>query len=345
MPKNDFFWTTDRADEIDVPFNFIIGGRGTGKTYRKLWQVKEEAEESDDSKFLYARRTEVEVATIGKEGLNPYKKLNRDKGWDIKANYVRSDNYGIFYTKDLFYGFAAALSTFGNIRGADLCDVQTIVFDEFIRPKTKHIMAGEADAFFNMYETIARNREIAYGDHAREKPVKCWLLSNSTSMDSPILMELGLDRVIDMMRRKGQSYYTDRERGIHIELLRELGITEAKKETALYKLTKGSRYYAHAIDNEFAYDSFENIRKRNLSYYTCFMQVDNIFIYQHKYTGKFYACQSQSKAPYRYTGDSLPLFRKIWGVRIYASMVDGTMEYSDFNTKITLFHIFDGSNN
>lgn len=334
--NDSLYFNLIKANRANVPFNIFIGGRGTGKTYRCLWHAYE-----DYDCFMYLRRTEVEIGAIADEKYNPFKALNRDKGWNIQANYVSKNSVGEFFVEDEdevthFLGYAAALSTFGNLRGADLSDVDVLVFDEFIKGKNKRPIADEADAFFNTYETINRNREIE-----GKPPLQCYLLSNATTMDSPILAELGLISVIEKMKQKGDLAWTDKQRGIHIELVEDLPISKLKQDTALYRLTRGTQYSKHAIDNEFAYDSFENVGKVDIRNYEGLIQVGDVYIYKHKTTSKLHACGSKALCKYKYDGDSIPLFKRQWGIRIYALMRNGTMTYSDFMTKNKLFTMFD----
>ena len=56
--------------KLKLPFNFIIGGRGTGKTYGGLldaWETKR--------KFIFMRRTEKILETIRTPELSPFKKI------------------------------------------------------------------------------------------------------------------------------------------------------------------------------------------------------------------------------------------------------------------------------
>lgn len=184
-------------------------------------------------------------------------------------------------------------------------------------------------------ETISRNRELQ-----GLEPLKVYLLSNSTQLDSPIINALGLMPIIERMKSKGQYAYTDRSRELHIELIPKIGVSAAKEQTSLYKLTKGTSFYRHAIDNEFAYDSFENIREVPLIEYIATIRIDDIYIYRHKSSGLLYATKSPGKCMYNYTGDAIPKFRRDWGMPIYSKMLDGTMSYSCYEVKSKLYSFF-----
>ena len=321
-----------------MPFNIIIGGRGTGKTFTCLDNSYKNV--TDYSHFALMRRTEVEISSIADEKYNPFKALNRVKGYNVQARYIQKNSVGEFYEtntkgEETFLGYATALSTFGKLRGADLCDVSELVFDEFIKPKTGRPLPDEADLFFNAYETINRNRELE-----GYPPVKCYLLSNATTLNSPILEELNLINVIERMKNKGQIAFTDRDRGVHIELLDRIKVSEEKEDTALYRLTKGSAYSNHALKNEFAYDSFENIAKVNLSEYIAWIHLDDLYIYRHKSRLEYYVCQSPNKCEFEYVGDSTPLFKRHFGVRFYQLLMGGYVKFANFSVKQKILNFY-----
>ena len=58
----------ERILNYRIPFNFIIGGRGTGKTYGALKYTYE-----NDIRFMLMRRTQAQCDLINKPEFNPYK--------------------------------------------------------------------------------------------------------------------------------------------------------------------------------------------------------------------------------------------------------------------------------
>ena len=336
--SSSIYFSLDKAKKAGQPFNIIIGGRGTGKTYSTLDDSYEN--NTEEAHFMYLRRTEVEISSIADVKYNPFKALNRDKHYDVQARYISKNSVGEFYQKlesgeERFLGYAAALSTFGKLRGADLYDVSNIVFDEFIKTKTAHPLKDEADLFFNAYETITRNRELD-----GLKPPTVYLLSNATTLNSPILEELNLVSVIERMKLNGQSAYTDKDRGVHVELLKDLKVSELKRNTALYKLTRGTTYSAHALDNEFAYDSFENIAKVQLNEYIPWIQLEDLYIYRHKHRLEYYVCKSQGKCQHIFKGDNTPLFKRNFGGRFYQLLIGGYVLFQSFAVKQKIMSYF-----
>lgn len=329
------YWTQEKCNKSDMPFNIIIGGRGTGKTFTCLDTAYQNCTES--TRFALMRRTEVEISSIADDKYNPFKAVNRVNGYNVQARYIQKNSVGEFYELDenneeRFLGYATALSTFGKLRGADLSDVSELIFDEFIKAKSAHTIKDEADLFFNAYETINRNRELE-----GKPPLRCYLLSNATTLNSPILEELRLVNVIEKMKMNGQTAFTDKDRGIHIELLDKIKVSQEKADTALYRLTRGTAYADHALNNEFAYDSFENIAKVNLSEYVAWVQLEDLYIYRHKSRLEYYVCQSPNKCEFVYSGDKVPLFKRHFGIRFYQLLVGGYVKFVSFAVKQKIF--------
>ena len=143
-------WYEIRAENLR-PVSIVIGGRGIGKTYSTISFLMESGE-----KFIYLRNTDVQLRESASDFGNPFKRWNLDHGRNIEIHpegkhYIISENEEIL-------GYAAALSTFKNLRGVDLSDIRYVFFDEFI--ERDKIRFDQFSAFANMYETINRNREV-----------------------------------------------------------------------------------------------------------------------------------------------------------------------------------------
>lgn len=307
-------------------FNFIIGGRGIGKTYGLFKYVTEEK-----IKHIYLRRTGTEIDVCSREEANPYKKINEDLGCSYFIEGVDKISV-IRYLDDQdeknTAGYAVALSTFAKMRGVDFSDVDVIIFDEFVPEKeTRRTMKDEFTAFLNFYETVNRNREML-GKH----PVRVFFLSNAVSIVSPILIGLDLTRVLEKMIRTGQEYYYDKDRSIMIHLPYDAEFAAEKAETALYKLTMGSAFSKHALENIFAYDSFYNVKSRNLQEYVPICGYEEIFIYKKKSASEYYACHARADCPI-YDTDSKDLFRRKYGIKFKTAIIEGRMIFSEYSIK------------
>ena len=304
-------------------FFFIIGMRGNGKTYSTLRYAVEES-----LKVEYMRRTLTEIELSATEKGNPYKSLNADYGWNIRFEKLKKNYYILNETNGEVAGYADALSTFDNVRGMDMTDIDMIYFDEFIRPPAKDRIKNEADIFFNAYETISRNREIK-----GLKPLKCVLTANSMSLDSEILSELGFVPEIERMKRNGQKLMYAPERGAVIELTDSPEVAAEKEKTALYKLTQGTRFFDHALKADYIYDDFYGVEQvSSMVEWLPLCAIDGIYIYKHKSAVKYHASRVRASCLTFSERNAVQFFRH-YGVMLREEYFYGNLTFSDFQVK------------
>lgn len=273
---------------LGLPFNFIVGGRATGKTYTSLETVKE-----DGIKFIYMRRTQSQADMINKPEFSPFKSLNEDHGWTIGSATLSKYNAGFYETEETEdggrqcvgspIGYTCALSTISNMRGFDASDVRLLIYDEFIPEKHERPIKNEGAAFLNAYETINRNRELK-----GEKPLQVLCLANANDLANPIFLELGLVRKAEQMRRKGQEISIDKERGVGLFILDKSPISAQKRNTALYKLSGGSEFSRMSLENDFANEDIGRIKTQPLGEFRPVVTVGEITVYKHKSRGEYY---------------------------------------------------------
>lgn len=273
---------------LGLPFNFIVGGRATGKTYTSLETVKE-----DGIKFIYMRRTQSQADMINKPEFSPFKSLNEDHGWTIGSATLSKYNAGFYETEETEdggrqcvgspIGYTCALSTISNMRGFDASDVRLLIYDEFIPEKHERSIKNEGAAFLNAYETINRNRELK-----GEKPLQVLCLANANDLANPIFLELGLVRKAEQMRRKGQEISIDKERGVGLFILDKSPISAQKRNTALYKLSRGSEFSHMSLENDFANEDIGRIKTQPLGEFRPVVTVGEITVYKHKSRGEYY---------------------------------------------------------
>ena len=107
------------------PFNFLVGGRGTGKTYTTLKVARE-----DERLFMLMRRTQSQADLISKPEFSVFKPLNEDLQWNVMVKSISKYN-SMFYTDDGEtihpVGYTCALSTISNMRGFDASDIQLLM--------------------------------------------------------------------------------------------------------------------------------------------------------------------------------------------------------------------------
>lgn len=319
------------------PFTFIIGGRGTGKTFGAQLTCIE-----DGKIYMLMRRTQAQSDLISKPDFSPVNPVLEYLGRTARITSASKYN-GVIYSAPFsesedytLHGYTSALSTFSNLRGFDGSNIDILIFDEFIPERHERALKHEEDAFFNVIETIGRNREL-YG----KPPLISLCLSNSNSLASPILSALGLVKVLERMQDKGQSEYINRERGIAIFLLHDSPISKQKSQTALYRATANTNFSRMALSNEFAYDDMSDVRSIPLnSGWKLYIRLGDMFIYQK--SGKWYIsrhCAGNPGKEYDLTDIGIRKFVKDFPGS-YQRILNHKIIYEDFSLKSCFTSIF-----
>lgn len=320
------FWF-DGWGLINNFMTLIIGGRGIGKTYSVL-----KGSLRDKVKILYVRRTGTELDISCTKEFNPYKALNSDLGVDIRISAITKSTYAIIeYEEDIpirHIGIAGSLSTFGNLRGADFTDIEMIVFDEFINTGM-FSMKKEAYAFFNMIETVNRNRELK-----GIPSIKVVLLANSNSLDSDILVTFKLTDIIRRMQQKKEGFFEDKQRGVSVHLPLDSPVSEAKKETALYKLTKGTDFYDMAINNEFT-DNFDVVEEVDYRRVKPVVMYGDLTVYKDKQARFLYISNRKADCQ-SYDATTMHDFLLIYKSYINTYKRKNLIKYHDYDIKLKL---------
>lgn len=305
--------------------SIIIGGRGIGKTYSALSYLIR-----NKKRFMYMRNTKTQIMESATDFGNPFKRLNKDFGWNIHI-YPEKEHFNIIdddTAENL--GYAAPLSIFENYRGADLSDVDYVLFDEFI--ENRKLNFEQHKTFVNMRETVGRNRELL-----GEAPLYTFLLSNSQSLNNPILVGYNLIGNIEGMLRSGQQKFKQKDLLI---ILPTSEISGLKKNTSTYSGLEGSKIYKENLENQFANDSFYGIQKRNIREYKPLCKIDDMYIYQHKSGAKKYVCTIQAtNIPEFNSRDNGLTFYQYIGRWLPLEYAKGEVEFSDFTTKSKLMDI------
>ena len=304
-------------------FLAVYGGRGVGKTYSGLKMGLE-----NKIKILYLRRTDKQLELSFSKVCNPYKTLNADTGRNVT---VKTEG-GISYASDSsqpseIIAYGASLSTFYNIRGIDFSDVECILFDEFQRRSNERPIKNEGQAFLDLYESVSRNRELQ-----GKEPLRVIFLSNAVSVYSEILVEFGLENVVERMMFSGQERMYIPDKSFELLVIGDrLGISLKKAETALYRAIE-SDYKDFAIGNRFTDDSFYNVRKVNLKEYCPRFSVDNIYFYTHKSKCIWHAAYSRSDCPH-FDKDNMVIFKRQHYPSLREAFMENKITYRTYSIK------------
>ena len=316
-----------------IPFTWVVGGRASGKTFGALKTLYE-----TNTRFMLMRRTQAQVDLINKPEFNPFKAVNAYIGSDVIVKPISKYNSKMIEydgENERLIGYTCALSTIANMRGFDASDIEVLLYDEFVPEKHERALKYEGSAFANAYESLGRNREVQ-----GRPPLQVLGLANAFNIANPIFLEFGLVGICEKMRNRGQEVYIDRDRGIMLVLLQHSPISKAKADTALYKLTTGN-FTKMALDNDFSYNTWDNIKSVALKEYRLICTVGEISIYKHKSKRQYYVSEHRTGTAPIYKTDEVDLtrYRRNTGAVVYGAYMRNNIIFENMLTK-SLFELY-----
>lgn len=291
-----------------LPFTWIWGGRGIGKTFGFLLDVRY----NNPRQFLILRRTKTQFDLLKKTRFNPFIPVDRLAGGFTAV--VAERDTATFYNgvqegdnivpQGPPIGYALALSTMHNVRGIDLSDVDVVIYDEFIPERHERPIQHEYTAWENAIETVSRNRELQ-----GRPPLQFIGLTNSNTLDNPYFVGMEVIRTVDKMLQEGREIWTDRARGLMLINITHSPISDRKAKTALYKLAGKNDFTEMSLGNKFAGEHCSNKGSFPLVELRPVVAVGELTIYKHKSKQAWYVCDHYSGNPPKYAADDMNLLR------------------------------------
>lgn len=296
-------------------FNLATGGRGTGKTVSTLATfIRREIP------FIWMRRTQKECDLIGHPEFSDITRYNEVFGMQCVVKKVTKNNSIVTINKDSDKPIAVTCSLAGlsGMRGINGRDKDWLFYDEFIPEKSTRKMTGEGDAFLNAFETLNRNRELE-GD----APLKLMAHSNSNNLSNELYLALGVVINVENMIRKQKEFVRLTKRHLMLLSYHNSPISAAKKNTVLYEmLGEENSYYKMAINNEFSYNDFGNIKSCNIAEYKPLVGLGELCIYIHKHRQELYVTSHRTGTVEYFNCNTMGLkrfirkYRWIWDAHI-----------------------------
>ena len=326
--KTNGYFDAESVIKSNHIFNFIVGGRGIGKTYSTLKYLIQ-----NNITFIYLRRTQNESDLQASEMTSSltkvldacanefsFSKLNQ------KVGMIEYDGGNRIYT--------CALSTFASIRGINFDDVKFILFDEFIKEPHVKAIKCEGLALLNIMESVGRNRETV-GD----EPLRLICLANSMDIANETFMQFDLVTVAENMMNKGVEIYSSGD--ILLVICQNSPISKKKAKTSLY-INGGEEFSKMAISNEFILNDFSYVRKRNLREYKIILRVGDLYLYRHKNNMTYYVTftRATTKREYGTNTNDLKKFRRAeW--RYFTKYLDGLIYFENYKACALFEKYFD----
>lgn len=230
-------------------YNFIVGGRGLGKTYgAKKLAIRNYIRNGD--MFIYLRRYKEEL--VARDTF--FADIQHEfPDWDFRANgntfeaapaSSRDDRKRAWETM----GYAIALSTAQKQKSVAFPRVKLIIFDEFIIEKGMiHYLPDEANVFNNFFSTVDRWKD----------KTRVLFLANSVSIANPYFLEYkiqpsGNDELLKLHDGFILAHFPN-----------SADFANAVLETKFGKFIQGTEYEKYAIGNQFADNHAELIAPKN----------------------------------------------------------------------------------
>ena len=267
-------------------FMLIIGARGLGKTYlAKKYLLKNYFRKGYI--FCVLRDNINAIKELTDNNCNNFlKDIKKDPTLlkyfteDTKIDYKNN----ILYINDKIAGYFYACSTFYNLKGNDLSDINTILYDEFIKEKTQNKRGNRALEFLNMVETIGRMR-------GKESKLRILLTANALDLGDDIINIFGFSEI------KGYGYYLNRKKSAVLHYAdNSLQFKESKLKSISGILTTDTAFADNLINNKFLTHKINLLieKPKGLDFIAIFRNEDNEKIKLYYYNSCLY-CERETK--------------------------------------------------
>lgn len=228
------YYKYDRLFGYNATYNFLVTGRGFGKTFgAKLKVIKDALYTSDQ--FIYLRRYKSELAAARSTFFADiaYKFPKHDFKVVGNTAFVSLKNKNDYKA----IGFFVVLSTAQSQKSVSFPNVKTIIFDEFIIEKGNiHYLPNEDIVFNNFYSTVDR-----YTDKT-----KVLFLANSVSIMNPYFLAYDIEPEI------GKEFIVKKDGFIVVHFPNADKFNESIYQTAFGKFIKDTDYAEYAVENAFS---------------------------------------------------------------------------------------------
>lgn len=233
------YYNYSRVLSCNGVYNFVVGGRGLGKTYGAKRKAIRDALRKGDQ-FIYLRRYRTELGTARGTFFADIEHEFPD--YDFRVNGYLAEAAPVDTREDKkrrwqTIGFFVALSTAQTQKSVAFPRVKTIIFDEFIIENgALHYLQDETTIFNNFYSTVDR-----WTDKTR-----AFFLANSVSIMNPYFLkyEIRPDEGKDLVIRDNGfivAHFPDAE-----------NFQSSVYETKFGRFIAGTEYAQYAVGNTFS---------------------------------------------------------------------------------------------
>lgn len=232
------YYNYDKVFSFNGVYNFIVGGRGLGKTYGAKEKAIKAAIKRGDQ-FIYLRRYKEELKAAKATFFADIEHKFPD--WDMKiqggtAVISHASSRGMTKRPWAIIGYFIALSTSQIQKSVSFPNVKTIIYDEFIIEKgALHYLPQESDVFNNFYSTVDRWKD----------KTKVFFLANSVSIMNPYFL------AYDIVPDEGNEFVVKGDGFIVAHFPNAEDFQSGVYETRFGRFIQGTEYATYAVGNTF----------------------------------------------------------------------------------------------
>lgn len=183
------YYSLDNILSKNCDYNFIVSGRGPGKSTAIVNMLIDECEKGNE--FVRIGRYDWEVSrTLMAQWFNEVNRAHALEKLNGTVKYeggrwllLDADDPGL----ESVMGHMVTLNNQDTFKSASYDNVTNIVYEEFAMLSDRDYMVGEVEAFLSAVSTIVRRRQN----------VKVWFIGNTLSKHNPFFEFFGID--IDRM--------------------------------------------------------------------------------------------------------------------------------------------------
>ena len=242
------YWDIKKPLSYNCLWNFILGMRGGGKTYGALKYAIEqylEAQKNGEKwEFIYVRRmkTELDKLTVMRNG-----RLFKAVEKEFPTHTFKAESNTLYCDKEII-GYAVPLSTASILKSDAFPNVKVIIFDEFIIDNrgTYHYLKYEVTKFLDLYETVARGRDVIV-----------LFLSNAVTVTNPYFDYFHLNKP-----KNGDIQRFGESKQILVQNFVNEQLADIKKSSRFGQIINGTEYSDYAYDNEWILDNDDFIEHK-----------------------------------------------------------------------------------
>lgn len=232
--------------------NFIISGRGNGKTFDYKRMGLDNATET-----MWVRRYENDLPEVQESFMTD---LYREGYYQEDSITIKSNVLMMNGAPKIRY---VGLSTSNKKKSVSYANVDCIVFDEFIETKKgRNYLQNEVEMFLDLIETVNRLRI--------DRPeVRVYLLANKVTFVNPYFTYFNIKPFTGRFKKYKNGL-------IVVENYSNDEFVKLKKASRFGQLIEGTKYGSYAIDNENFRDTNDFIAKKpENAQLLCNIDIDN----------------------------------------------------------------------